>query len=505
VTLAPVGALTPDRAQRVFEEQIRALVAAGVDLILIETMPSLQEALIALAAARAACGLPVAVSLTYGEGDITVDGSTPEQVAHALEAAGADVIGANCSSGPTQILDIAVRLAAAGSRPVSAMPNAGLPAVLGGRYVYTSSPAYMADVARQMVDAGVRIVGGCCGTTPEHIAALRSALEAPDGPRRPTRLEFPAAERIRAPARARMQRPTRLQDALHDRFVVTVEVDPPNGFDVGGLVPKLRALRDSGAVDAFNVADSPRARARMSALAAAALIQGELGSETVLHMACRHRNLVAVHSELLGAHALDIRNVLVVMGDPPAMGDYPDATAVNDITATGLMALLATFNRGLDLSGRPLDDPTAFHIGCAFNFHPAALERELALLDKKIEAGAQFALSQPVYDPRIVERVLDRCGGRLPIPILLGVLPLWNDRHATFLDNEVPGIEVPDAVLRRMRAAGDSGRDVGVAVAREMVEALRGGVQGAYFMPPFGRYDLVPEVMAGIGREAVPV
>jgi homocysteine S-methyltransferase len=353
-----------------------------------------------------------------------------------------------------------------------------------------------------MVAAGVRIVGGCCGTTPETIAQTAKAL-ASDGRAAP-RLSFPTPERVRVPA-ASLSRPTHLQEILGRSFAVTVEIDPPNGFDVGSLLPKIRSLRDSGYVDAIDVADSPRARARMSAFALAALIQGELGMETVLHMACRHRNLVAVHSDLLGAHALGVRNIFVVMGDLPALGDYPDATVVNDITATGLMSLLTQFNRGADLTGRPLEHATAFHVGCAFNFCAKDLGRELALLERKVDAGAHFALSQPVFDVATIRRVIEKLGGRFPLPLLAGTLPLWNARHALFLHNEVPGIVVPDPVLRRMEAAGDDGRSVGVAIAQETLNGLAGLVQGAYFMPPFGRYELVTEVMAGVDRgEPVP-
>jgi homocysteine S-methyltransferase len=383
------------------------------------------------------------------------------------------------------------------------MPNAGLPAVTGGRFIYTSSPSYMAEVAAHMAAVGVALVGGCCGTTPEHIAAIGWALAGE--PPALSRLAFPQPEEG-APAPAHLHGPTALQRALGERFVVTVEVDPPRGFNFAAVLPKLRALAECGVVDAVNVADSPRAQARMSALATGALIRSELGLETVLHMGCRHRNLVATHSELLGAHALGLRNIFAVMGDLPANGDYPDATVVHDLTATGLMQLLSTFNGGVDSSGRRLDQPTAFHVGCAFDFAAEDLDKELRLLEKKLERGAQFALTQPVYDPRVVERVLDRLGGRMPLPVLVGVLPLWSERHATFLHNEVPGIRIPPDVLARMRRAGERGRDEGVRLAAELLSALDGGVQGAYVMPPFQKFDLVAEIVAALRRpEPLPV
>jgi homocysteine S-methyltransferase len=359
----------------------------------------------------------------------------------------------------------------------------------------------MAECMLQLVAAGAALVGGCCGTGPEHIETIGAAL-AGERPRI-ERLAFPEPEELAHPSPAVLGGPTALEQALGERFVVTVEIDPPRGFNFAAALPKLRALRDCGLVDAVNVADSPRAQARMSALAMATLIKSQVGLETVLHVGCRHRNLVAMHSEILGAHALGLRDVFVVMGDLPAHGDYPDATVVHDISATGLMKLLATFNDGLDATGRRLDQPTAFHIGAAFNFGAPDMDKELALLDKKIACGARFVLSQPVYEAAPVERVLGRLGGRFPLPLLLGVLPLWNARHAAFLHNEVPGIHVPAWVLAEMSVAGEQGRDRGVGLARELLAALDGAVQGAYVMPPFGKFDLVAEVAEGL-REPLP-
>lgn len=502
VRLAPIGPLAPARARAVFREQIAALAAGGVDVIAVETMRDLAEALVALEAAREVCQLPVIVSLTFGEDGLSLGGETPEEVVRGLEAAGADVIGANCSTGPAPMLDVMTRMVGVSGTPLAAMPNAGLPAVVHGRFAYTAPPSYMAGVMAQMAAVGVALLGGCCGTTPEHIAAMGHALLG-DLPPEP-RLSFPQPEAPVGEAPESLRGPTRLSRALAERFTVTVEVDPPRGFNFAAALPKLRMLQECGYVDAVNVADSPRAQARMSALAMGALIQGKLGLETVLHMGCRHRNLVAIHSELLGAHALGIRNVFVVMGDLPANGDYPDATVVNDITATGLMQLLADFNLGQDQSGRRLDQPTAFHVGCAFNLGAGNLGKEIALLERKIAAGAQFAMTQPVYDVRPVDRVLARLGGRFPLPVLMGVLPLWNARHAAFLHNEVPGILIPEHVLATMIRAGDGGREAGITLARQLLTDLAGTVQGAYFMPPFEKYDLVPEIMQGVGARGVP-
>ena len=502
VALAPIGSVPRDRARSLFASQAAALAEGGVDIIAIETMRHLSEALVALEAVRAVCDLPVLVMVTFGEDELTATGRRPEEVARALAASGADVIGANCSTGPAMVLDVVARMSEVSDLPIAAMPNAGLPAVTSGRYIYTASPTYMAEKASALAAAGASLIGGCCGTTPRHTAAMREALagQASDAPR----ITFPVAETTTPTSSATLRGPTRMQSALAERFVVTVEVDPPRGFNFASLVPELRRLRDSGYVDAIDVADSPRAQARLSALVMCALIQSQLGLETVFHVGCRHRNLVAVHSDLLGAHALGVRNVFVVMGDLPADGDYPDATVNKDITASGLMRLLATFNLGIGLNGVQLSEPTAFHIGCAFNFGARDLERELDVLRRKLDAGAQFALTQPVYDSRSVEDALDRLGGRFPIPLILGVLPLWSSRHAQFLHHEVPGVNVPPPVLERMERAGDGGRSEGVAAAQEVLGELSGVVQGAYFMPPFGKYELVSEVMAGV-REPRPV
>lgn len=504
VPLSPIGALPATRAKALFAEQIRALADGGVDAIVIETMRYLGEALVALEAAREVCDLPVIALVTFGEDGLTATGRRPEEVARALDGAGADVIGTNCSTGPAMALDVASRMAAVTDRPLCAMPNAGLPAVTHGRYIYTASATYTAEMAAEMLGLGVRIVGGCCGTTPEHTSAMRDAIRGQSASA--PRIAFPVAE-TKGAARgvSTLRGPTSLERALQERFVVTVEVDPPRGFHMAELLPSLRRLRDCGYVDAIDVADNPRAQARMSALVMCALVQSQLGLDTVLHVGCRHRNLVAVHSDLLGAHALGVRNIFVVMGDLPANGDYPDATVNNDITASGLIRLLSGFNAGTGLNGQPLGEPTAFHAGCAFNFDAPDPERERRVLDRKIAAGARFALTQPVYDPRTVETVLSRFGGRFPIPLLVGVLPLWNQRHARFLHHEVPGIRVPEAVLARMEATGEAGRDTGVAIAREMLSALDGAIQGAYFMPPFGRYELVEEILSTIRAPMRPV
>ncbi len=492
----PYGPITPEQAQRAFAEQVEGLVEGGVDLLIIETFSDLREMELAIAAARSVTDIPIIAQMTFNEDGVTLRGDDPVTIVARLEELGVEVIGANCSVGSQPMLAVVEKMAPLSSKPLSAQPNAGFPAYIEGRFVYLSSPEYMAEYARRMVEAGAVIVGGCCGTTPEHIARMREAIQdlrPPELRRKAVQISFPTPEPVPAVVEAE---PTELARRLERKFVITVEVDPPKGFDLSRLMPRLEALRDSGVVDAINVADSPRAQARMSALAMAGLIQNRLGMEAILHLACRHRNLVALHSELLGAHAMGVRNVFVVMGDPPRIGDYPDATAVADIVPSRLVRLIKAFNRGEDLAGRPIEQPTSFFVGVAFNPNAENLDRELRVLEKKVNAGADFLLTQPVYDPEVLERVLKRIGA-FPVPVIMGVLPLYSHRHAEFLHNEVPGIHVPEVVRRRMREAGQDGLAVGVELARELLSAVRDHVHGAYIMPPFGRYDVVE----AIGRE----
>jgi methionine synthase I (cobalamin-dependent)/5,10-methylenetetrahydrofolate reductase len=495
-SLAPVGNISPAQAQAYFRQQIEALAEAGVDLIMLETIYDLSEMCAAVQAARTVCDLPVVAQMTFTEDGTTLVGNKPAEIISSLEELRVDVIGANCSVGPQPMLHVIEQMLALSHTPISAQPNAGFPAFAQGRYVYTSSPDYMAERARRMVEMGVRIVGGCCGTTPEHIAAIRQAL-AGVTPIEPQRISVSIARHERQPPPPPAKEVTPLAQKLGRKFVVTVEVDPPKGFDATEILRGATLLREAG-VDAIDVADSPRAQARMSALALSALIQRHAGIEVILHVATRHRNLIALHSELTGAHALGVRNVFVVMGDLPHIGDYPAATAVADITPSGLIELLHNFNQGIGISGQPLDEPTAFLVGCAVNFGAENLDRELRVFEKKVAAGAQFALTQPVYDPATVERSLARLGGQFPIPIILGVLPLRSQRHAEFLHNEVPGIVIPDDVMARMRDPAKKPTEEGVRLAQELLLAVQDKVAGAYFMPPFGKYEIVPQVLEGL-------
>ena len=492
--IAPLGPLSRRQAREAFGEQIESLASAGADLIMLETFSDLNELTEAVHSARERCSLPLAAQVTLTEEGRTPGGDTPAEVVRALEALGVDVIGLNCSVGSHTILEVLREMASVSRTPLSALPNAGFPSYVGGRFAYRSSPDYMAEYARRMVEAGASMVGGCCGTTPLHVERMRDALRRVSPQRARSRRRRPAAA-ARPEAREQAAAPpTTLQQKLASGFAVTVEVAPPRGFDTSQTLAALARIRSGGLVDAVNVPDSPMARGRLSALVMATLVQSRLGMETVLHLATRHRNLVALHSELLGAHALGVRNVFVVMGDMPGIGDYPDATAVSDITTSGLIRLMDSFNQGVDLAGRPLEQSTAFHIGCALNMTAADQDREMRVLERKVKAGAHFLLTQAVYDPELVERWRRRLGG-FPVPVLMGVLPLRSLRHAEFLHNEVPGIVVPDEAMARLREAGERASEVGIAMTKELLQAVHSQVGGVYLIPPAGRYDPLVEVL----------
>ncbi len=494
--LAPLGPMKTTQAKRVFAEQVRALTDAGVDLLVLDTFTDLREIRQAIEAARELTSLPIVAHMTFNEDGATPSGDTPQDVVEALESLDVQAVGTNCSVGSEPMLRVVEAMSKVSDLPLSAQPNAGFPAYQDGRFIYRASPEYVADYARRMVESGAVIIGGCCGTSPDHLAAVRDALQGVRSPRaRPA--VAPPAKRQAATAAPSTAGPTGLAKKLGRKFAVTVEVDPPNGFDVSSTLETLSELRDSGLVDAMDVADNPRARSRMSALAMSSLIQTRLGMETVMHLALRHRNLVALHSELLSAHALGVRNVFVVMGDLPSTGDYPDATAIADITASDSIRLIKGFNSGVDVSGRPIEQATSFNVGCAFNMSAKNMDRELRALDKKLDAGADFMLTQPVYSAELVEQTRQRLGG-FPAPVLLGVLPLRSERHAEFLHNEVPGMVIPDEVRERISEAGDGAAGVGVELSQDLLRDVYGSVAGAYFMPPFGLYSVVLNVLEGV-------
>jgi homocysteine S-methyltransferase len=502
VRLAPLGRVRAPEAEAAFREQIEALVHAepnGVDLLILETMADLKEVEIAVDVARTvAPHLPIVAEMAFTHDDRTFIGHRPDEAARTLSGFDVDMIGVNCSSGPAQILRlISMMKEVVPDLPIAAVPNAGWPEqTKGGRVMYTATPAYFARYTRAFREVGAGLIGGCCGTTDMHIAAMRQALDAPGE----NLIPLPRVKLVQRPTAAPtvVDPPTQLAQYLNDgTLVVTVEMSPPKGVGAEPLLQSAHMLKEAGA-NILNLADSPLARMRMSAWAAAYLVQREVGLETILHFPTRGRNLLRVQGDLLAAHAMGIRNLFVTMGDPTRIGDFPEAMDSYDIVPTGLMQLITQqFNAGVDKSGNRLDQATSFVAGCALNLTPKDVDREMTLLRKKVRNGAAFALTQPVFDAaaaRTFVNAYETRYGEPMIPILAGIKLLHNGRNADFLHHEVPGMAIPPAHRQRMHAARDP-QQTGVRIAQEIMEEIRPWVQGVYFMSNFGRYDLVADVI----------
>ena len=492
----PIGALDAAYAHNVFARQAAILADEGVDLFMIQTFTALDELRIAIDAIRSASSLPIIAEMTFTEEVLTPAGDTPEQIAQVLAEKDVIAFGGNCSVGPEVLAQVVERMAPFANTALVAEPNAGLPTYVDGKLTYVAGPRYFGETARDIVALGATFIGGCCGTTPEHIAHVRDAIKGvrpPQAHRTPITAAPVASPVVGKPTK---QTETGLAAKMKaGEFIVTAELSPPRGFDITATLEKLRPI--AGALTAVNVADSPRAQGRMSALATCSLIQSRLGLETIMHLAIRHRNLLALHSDLLGSHALGVRNVFTVMGDVPLTGDYPNATPVADVTASGLIKLIAGFNQGFDGGGRAIDEPTSFFIGAALNLAARDQNRELRVLERKVENGANFLLTQPVYDPQTVIDIADRLGG-FPRPLIMAVLPLRSIRHARFLHNEVPGITIPDPIMERIERAGDNAAAEGIAISRELLQTVRPHIAGVYFIPPFGRFEIVTETLDGL-------
>jgi homocysteine S-methyltransferase len=499
--LKPFGYLTEEAAFELFTEQMEGLLAGGVDLAVIETMSSVSEAAVALAAWRRLTDLPALVSLTALPDGTTKFGDDAGAAFEQLLAAGADVVGLNCNLGPKETYDVVTEVLftapwAGGKWWLSVMPNAGYPAQVAGAAVYCATPEYFGEYARLFARLGANVVGGCCGTTPAHTAAMAAALAGETV--RAKQVTRPApppapARRVEVPLPA-----PRLAAKLGREFVVTVEVDPPRGIDYGRALEGAALLKAAG-VDAVSVADNPMARVRMSSVALAHLLREEAGIEAVLHFTCRDRNLLGLQSELLGAAALGVGAVLALTGDPAEVGDYPKAKSVFDLDSTGLVRLVAKLRRGVDLADKPIGPAFEMKVGVALNPGKADAAAEYERWREKVAAGADFAVTQPFYEPRVWFDFLEAFGPP-PVPVLIGVLPFRSFRHAQFLHNEVPGITVPAAALARMEEAAARGKDAelaaGVAIAREILRRVRDACQGVCVMPPGDRFDIVPEVIS---------
>jgi methionine synthase / methylenetetrahydrofolate reductase(NADPH) len=504
IRIEPFGETSVIEAVGGFARQAAGLLEGGVDGFILETFSDVEELRAAVEAVRGLSDLPIVAQMTVGEDGRTHYGTDPSAFGPQLAAMPVDAIGVNCSVGPHGVLEAVEKLARTTTRPLSAQPNAGLPRAVGDRKIYMASPEYMASYARRMVEAGARFVGGCCGTTPEHIRAIvgfvqsvsprhhfvvASSAEVPTGTE-----PVPLAERSRLGAKL-----------ATGQFTTAVEIVPPKGTDPEPMFVQCRQLRDAG-VDVVNIPDGPRAQSRMGALISALLVQRQVGIEAVVHYCCRDRNLLGMLSDLLGAAAGDLRNLLIITGDPPKMGPYPDATAVFDIDAIGLTNLVARLNRGLDPGGNDLGCPTRFVVGVGVNPTAPDQDRELRRFAWKVEAGAEFAVTQPVFDIDQFDRFLHRVE-HFKLPIVGGIWPLVSLRNAEFLANEVPGVSVPETVLARMRQAGSRGKEAalaeGVAIARELLSEIRDRVQGVQVAAPLGRVPVALEVLESVLLERV--
>ena len=498
IRLEPWGPTAREEAIAYFSRQVRGLLEGEVDGFILETFSDLNELEAALCAVKPLTDLPVIAQMTVGQDGNTSYGTSVETITAKLVELGADVVGLNCSVGPAAMLDAIERMVEHTDRPISAQPNAGSPRAVDDRRIYLASPEYMGSYARRMIQAGARFVGGCCGTTPDHIRKIH-AYVASLQPKLVSVGATPGAREAPGNAPVPLEQRSRLgQKLAQGDWIKTVEINPPKGWNPAEMIEQCRTLREAG-VDAVNVLDSARAQSRMGVVPAALIIQRETGIEPVFHYTCRDRNMLGMLSDLLGAAAGGLRNVLILTGDPPAMGPYPDSTAVFDIDSIGLTNLLRRLNQGLDPGGNPIGEPTRYVVGVALN-QGAERERELERFAWKVDAGADFAVTQPVFDAAQLERFLSRA--QSPVPVIAGIWPLTSLRNAEFLANEVPGVVVPAGIIDRMRKAQEHGstaaRAEGIAIASEMVEAVKDLVQGVQVSAPAGRIDAALEVLRSL-------
>jgi homocysteine S-methyltransferase len=508
--IEPLGKTSFEEARAAFRQQIEALVEGGVDLLILETFGYLEEIHQAMLAARdVSKSLPIVAQVTIDEDGNCLDGSDPQTFVSKLEEWGADVIGCNCSVGPVAMLDAMERVRAATSLPLAAQPNAGIPRSVDGRNIYLCSPEYMASYARKFVAAGVRLVGGCCGTTPEHIRVMKSALRVGEARGKTAAAHAVGSQTapLAVPAVALEDRSLLGARLARGEFVTMVEIVPPKGIDVRKEIEGARFVKSVG-VDAVNIPDSPRASARMSNQALSLLIQREVGIDAILHYTCRDRNVLCIQSDLLGAAAVGIKNLICITGDPPKMGNYPDATAVFDVDAIGLVNIVHNLNRGLDLGGNPIGTGTGFVIGVGANPGLTDMDEEIRRFEYKVEAGAEYVVTQPVFDLRLLENFLKRIE-HCRIPVVAGIWPLVSVRNAEFMKNELR-VSVPDAILDRMAKAQtpELARAEGVSIAREMLIAAKQMAQGAQISAPQGRYSSAVDVLEALeknpGSKATP-
>ncbi|MGI9146891.1 MAG: bifunctional homocysteine S-methyltransferase/methylenetetrahydrofolate reductase [Chloroflexota bacterium] len=501
--IAPVGTISAEETRAIFAEQIEALLEAGVDLLVLETFSSTLELRQAVLAARSvSADLPIIAQVSVDEEGNTLAGASPAEVVELLDTLHVDVLGVNCGVGPQATLDAIRQMRPLTSTPLSAMPNAGFPTNQGGRQMYVSTPEYFAEYAQHFAEAGVAVIGGCCGTTPAHISAMRTALSRTHPAPAVTVVtghtsQTPEAAPIHA-SETRLQPPAENASPLARKvrsgeFVISVEVDPPRGFNPNKMLQGAALVKQAGS-DCVDIGDSPMARVRMSCIAFAALCEQRVGIETLIHFTTRDRNLMALQSELLGAYALGIRNVIALTGDPPQMGSYPSATGVWDVKSPGFIRIIKQLNQGVDWAGNSIGKPTNFLVACAVNPMAEDLEYELDWYHQKVEAGADFAITQPLYDLDQLDRFFSRIP-KPPIPTVVEIMPLQSYKHAEFCHNELAGVVIPQHHLARMKEAGERGMDVGIELAHQFLLDVFERVQGVLLVPSFHRYEMVAELV----------
>ena len=485
--------LGSEQIEDAFRLQCFSLAEGGVDYLLLETFSSLQQLKLAVKVARET-GLPVSASLAFLEGGRSGDGSSVESFCEAMELAGADMVGANCGAGPLELLKVIKRLSALTVKPISAYANSGFPEYLDGRYIYRATPDYFASMALEMVAAGANLVGGCCGTTPDHIAAMARVITGSHPAARSRIPVVSVSEPPLTPPKA-----ASFLDGWGNRTIITVELDPPKGLDCSRIIAGCRRIKEAGA-DAVNLAENPLARPRMGNIALGSLIQREVGIEVIVHITGRDRNLIGMQSDLMGASLLGIRSILAVTGDPATMGDHAGATSVFDLHSFTLIKLLSDMNSGVNALGNPIGSGTGFTIGAAFNPNTGNMAVQAERLRKKILNGARFAQSQPIYDPAVLFAALEATRDSA-VPFLPGIMPLVSERNAEYLNNEVPGITVPDAVRARMKGLDkEAGAREGLVIAKEFIDATIASVGGYYLIPPFGKCELAVELIEHIQK-----
>ncbi len=491
--LEPIGKITREEAQKYFAEQAKILSDAGADVIMLETIGDLEEAKQAVIGARSATSLPIIAQMTFNDEAKTLMGNKPVEVARTLQSLGANIVGANCSVGPQALLEVLEKMNAVENLHFSIQPNAGLPRYVGGRYLYLASPDYFGDYAKMFVAAGAGIIGGCCGTTPDHIRQIRKAI----GDQAPKKIDKSVVrvieiEEPKAEVSAHSLHSSLIEKFQAKKFVISVELDPPRGLNYDKVIEGAVLCRRHQ-VDAINIADNPLAKAGMTPLAMAGLIKQSVQIETILHFSCRDRNLIAMQSELMSAHVMQIRTILSITGDPPLVGDYPSATGVFDVDSIGLTKLISNLNNGIDLANKSIGSKTNFYQAVAANPTAVDLAREDDRYEEKIAAGANFTMTQVLYDIKPLEAFSKKYRGK--IPILVGIMPLKNAKHASFMHHEIPDITIPESIRERMVRAGDRGQDEGVKIAREFLKEAKSMVDGIYVMPPFNRFEMAFEIL----------